>query len=585
MDAIDKLQSCKTRRDLAILLNYNPSHFTHLLYHSIPEQRYKSFLIPKKNGGERSISAPNEKLKQLQRNLSNLLLECIDNINKRNGVNNSLSHGFVRERSIITNAEMHKNKKNVLNIDLENFFGSFNFGRVSGFFIKNNSFLLEEVIATTIAQICCFNNELPQGSPCSPVITNLITHSLDIRLASLAKKYSCTYTRYVDDITFSTRKSTFPIQIMNFEDGEYLPSQRLLHEITRSGFNINNSKTRIQFKDSRQDVTGLIVNKKVGVKREYRQLTKAMCNKLFNTGRFTKEIDGQEIEGSLLELEGQLNFIDSIDYYNRVNYPQNLSIHYTHRNFGFRTKLLLNGREKILSKFLFYKNFYSSDKPTILCEGKTDNVYLLSALHALSSSFKKLATPPTKTTDFKTEIKFLNYTKRTKFLLELAGGTSYLAMFIANYHSNYIQYKAPKPKHPVIIILDNDEGLKDIINELEKIKTCTFSPPKTKGSTTRDAVKTSTFVHVVHNLYLVITPLSDGNDTMIENFFEKELWETVVNGRKFDPTEKKEPKNIFYGKNIFANDVVKLNRKKINFEGFRPLFYRLEKVISNYNKI
>ncbi|AWY01573.1 hypothetical protein A8139_17590 [Marinomonas primoryensis] len=129
----------------------------------------------------------------------------------------SLSHGFVRKRSIITNAMMHIGKKNVLNIDLENFFDSFNFGRVQGFFIKNKNFQLNPIIATMIAQIACYDKKLPQGSPCSPVITNLITHSLDIRLASLAKKYKCTYSRYADDITFSTRKSLFPSQIMREE--------------------------------------------------------------------------------------------------------------------------------------------------------------------------------------------------------------------------------------------------------------------------------------------------------------------------------------------------------------------------------
>jgi retron-type reverse transcriptase len=107
---------------------------------------------------------------------------------------------------INTNTIVHLNQKNVPNIDLSNFFDSFNVGRVRGFFIKNRNFELHPDIATVIAQIACLDNKLPQGSPCSPVITNLITHSLDIRLASLAKKYSCSYSRYADDITISTRK-------------------------------------------------------------------------------------------------------------------------------------------------------------------------------------------------------------------------------------------------------------------------------------------------------------------------------------------------------------------------------------------
>jgi RNA-directed DNA polymerase len=80
--------------------------------------------------------------------------------------------------------------------------GSFNFGRVRGFFISNNDFKLSPKVSTLIAQIACHQNELPQGSPCSPVITNLITHILDVRLTQQAKKYGCKYSRYVDDITF-----------------------------------------------------------------------------------------------------------------------------------------------------------------------------------------------------------------------------------------------------------------------------------------------------------------------------------------------------------------------------------------------
>src|SRR5690606_25401369 len=109
----------------------------------------------------------------------------------------------------------HIGKKNVLNIDLKDYFDCFNFGRVRGFFLKNNNFKLNPDVATTIAQIACYNDTLPQGSPCSPVISNLITHALDIRLASLAKKHSCVYTRYADDLTFSTNRSPFPAQLMN----------------------------------------------------------------------------------------------------------------------------------------------------------------------------------------------------------------------------------------------------------------------------------------------------------------------------------------------------------------------------------
>src|SRR5690606_34283132 len=105
-----------------------------------------------------------------------------------------------------TNAAVHKGKRTILNLDLDDFFGQFNFGRVRGYFIANKHFELDPHIATVIAQIACYENSLPQGSPCSPVIANLITASLDMRLLRLANSCGCSYSRYADDITFSTRK-------------------------------------------------------------------------------------------------------------------------------------------------------------------------------------------------------------------------------------------------------------------------------------------------------------------------------------------------------------------------------------------
>ncbi len=164
---------------------------------------------------------------------------------------------------------------------MKTFFDGFNFGRVRGFFIKNRNFNLDPAVATVIAQIACYDNKLPQGSPCSPVITNLITHSLDIRLASLAKEYKCIYTRYADDITFSTRKSVFPPEIMKEEVDDYIAGKKLTWEIEHAGFCINEKKTRIQYRDSRQDVTGLVVNKKTQCEEEYWRTVRSQCHSTF----------------------------------------------------------------------------------------------------------------------------------------------------------------------------------------------------------------------------------------------------------------------------------------------------------------
>ncbi|MDP0589183.1 MAG: reverse transcriptase domain-containing protein [Candidatus Endonucleobacter bathymodioli] len=219
MTILDDLKTITTKPELAKLIKVKSSALTYTLYKLDPATLYTTFTIPKKSGGERTILAPSARLKNIQKGLSKLLLDCIDEINKAKQKEGekyrpTLSHGFTRKGSIITNAMMHLDKKNVLNIDLADFFDSFNFGRVRGFFIKNKHFGLDPQIATVIAKIACYDNKLPQGSPCSPVITNLITHSLDIRLASLAKKHSSIYSRYADDLTFSTRERKFSAQIV-----------------------------------------------------------------------------------------------------------------------------------------------------------------------------------------------------------------------------------------------------------------------------------------------------------------------------------------------------------------------------------
>ncbi len=588
MNSIEKLKNCSSRNDLALLLDVKPSILSYVLFVESDASKYQEFKIPKKTGGERQIKAPNDRLKEIQRSLSDLLLDCIDDINSEKDISSTLSHGFVKERSIITNAEMHKKSKNILNIDLDNFFDSFNFGRVRGFFIKNKNFLLEPDVATAIAQIACHNNSLPQGSPCSPVITNLITHSLDISLAKLAKKYSCRYTRYADDITFSTRKNSFPAEIMAETDGTYKASKRLDKEISRAGFSINEQKTRIQYKDSRQDVTGLVVNEKIGVKKEYRRTVKAMCNSLFHTGSYTKIINDEHVEGSIRELEGKLNFIDSVDRHNRINYPDKLSVHYQHRHHGVRSREVWSSREKTLSKFLFYKWFYASDKTTILCEGKTDNVYLSSAIYRLKDKYPLLIDAKAKSGEPKSLVNFMDYSRRTKFILELAGGTSYLANFIDSYKDRFEFYKADKPEQPVIIILDNDDGLEKsggIISKLQSISNLGIYPKPPKKGDMKSKIKKSEFIHVVHNLYLVITPLDNDKDTMIEDLFDKKLWDTPLNKRTFDPSEKKEPKANYYGKNDFATKVVKKNKDTINFDGFIPLLDRVQKAIEHYKAI
>ena len=238
----------------------------------------------------------------LQRRLAKFLYDCLVELKRGTPPWRSLAHGFEQKRSIITNATLHKRRRYVLNLDLKDFFPSINFGRVRGFFIKDKHFALQEKVATVIAQIACFNNELPQGSPCSPVLSNLIGHLLDTRLARFAKIYKCTYSRYADDITFSTNRKDFPAELAALVAGTlsiWEVATPLRDKIEHSGFRINDKKTRMQLRGSRQVTTGLMVNAKVNIRQEYYRTARSMANELFQRGSYYRVVPASFASGAV----------------------------------------------------------------------------------------------------------------------------------------------------------------------------------------------------------------------------------------------------------------------------------------------
>lgn len=210
MSHLAELKSAATRSDVATLLQTSLQGLTSILYMLPIANRYTAFEIPKKGGGTRTIKAPDEKLKLLQKKLSIVLQDCLDEINAAKGVKRTIAHGFKRKCSIVSNAAEHHHRRWVLNLDLKDFFPSINFGRVRGLFIKDKNFLLNKDVATILAQIACDGTALPQGSPCSPVISNLIAHVMDMHIVRLTAEVGCTYSRYADDPDFLDEQAGFP---------------------------------------------------------------------------------------------------------------------------------------------------------------------------------------------------------------------------------------------------------------------------------------------------------------------------------------------------------------------------------------
>lgn len=576
------LKKAKTKPELASLLGVSAAFLTRVLYKPGIKYHYHQFDVNKQSGGKRIISAPSDELKDLQRRLSELLQNCGDVIRYDTDVKLEflVSHGFERKRSIITNAAVHKDKKRVLNLDLDDFFGQFNFGRVRGYFIVNKYFKLHPHIATVLAQIACYKNSLPQGSPCSPVIANLITNSLDMKLSWLARKFGCSYSRYADDITFSTRKNFFPQSIVKSTEPLELGG-KLLGEIRRAGFSVNSKKTRLQFKDSRQEATGLVVNKKVSVKSEYWRLARAMAYRQFKTGTFeVSDSNGEVRAGTLDELEGRLAFIDSIDRYNNVierqrpKPPWGLVKHDGLSGFKGRH----NSRERVYSRFLFYKHFYANNYPTILTEGKTDNVYLKSALSQLQDSFPKLVSPKTRDEPYYPKLKFPELNKRTMYFLDLGDGATSFLRFVERYEAESEYFHGKKARSPVILVLDNDDGPSSLLKYLSsrKVKSC---------PNTVDEIKKSGFLHITRNLYIILTPLKrDGKDSMMENLFYKKTLSETVNGKTFS-TKSSFDVMKHYGKHVFSTKVVRSKKSSINFSKFKYIFREIEKAKAHYAKL
>lgn len=261
-----------TPQQLAELLRIDYLELRRLIYKIPPAQRYQVFEIPKRAGGMRVILAPNKELKNVQGELNRVLQSVYWPKRK------IAAHGFLPERSVLTNANLHVSRKYVLNLDLKDFFPSINFGRVRGMFMAKPYNLPAEV-ATVLAQICCFNNQLPQGAPTSPIVSNMICARLDSELQQLAKNNRCIYTRYADDISFSTHRTHFPAAIAALDpEGHVELGSQLLAIIKTNGFRVNYSKVRLQRPPWRQEVTGLVVNRFPNVERKYVRQIRAMLH-------------------------------------------------------------------------------------------------------------------------------------------------------------------------------------------------------------------------------------------------------------------------------------------------------------------
>lgn len=254
---INQLEYAKELFDKDLPIIYNQEHLCLLVGYSkeyvyavcnSPNGFYRTFKILKKNGKERIINEPLPSLKEIQ---DWILKEILEKIKV-----SPYSKAYVKGRSVRDNARFHKRQKKVLSMDLQDFFPSITFGRVLNVFRKAG---YRESVAVMLANLCSLQNQLPQGAPTSPALSNIIASGLDYSISNFIKEREIRYTRYADDLTFSG----------DFDEGDIIKNIERI--VNRYGFRINHSKTRVRKQNQRQEVTGIVVNDKMQISRNIRR--------------------------------------------------------------------------------------------------------------------------------------------------------------------------------------------------------------------------------------------------------------------------------------------------------------------------
>jgi retron-type reverse transcriptase len=251
---------------------------------------YIRYVVRKRSGGERVILAPKRELKALQRKVLSDILARVPTA--------STTHGFVPGRSVVTNARPHVGKQIVLRLDLKDFFPSITFPRVRGLFIALG---YPFPVASALALLCTeydreeYEHEgtryfisvgprhLVQGAPTSPALANLVAWRLDRRLGGLAARHGFAFTRYADDLTFSSDDTSAVTDLLK-------RAQRIIHD---ERFAVNRAKTRLARRSARQVVTGLVVNDEIATPRELRRRLRATLHNAEKAGLEAQNREGR----------------------------------------------------------------------------------------------------------------------------------------------------------------------------------------------------------------------------------------------------------------------------------------------------
>ena len=257
------------------------------------DKEYAFFTIKKKNGGKRRIYAPSAKLCRVQKIILRKIL-CHYPVSQ-------YACAYIKGKNLYQNANPHTNKKYILKLDITDFFGSITFEQILSTVFNKNYY--PTPVGVSLTNLCCYKETLVQGAPTSPMLSNLVMKHFDDIMGDWCAKQNIAYTRYCDDMTFSSDKPLYHV---------YSKASSFLESM---GFELNKKKTRFITNTSRQTVTGLVVNEKVSIPKEYkRNLRKDIYYfSKYDTGDKTFITSDFDYYGYIHSLLGRTTYVLSIE--------------------------------------------------------------------------------------------------------------------------------------------------------------------------------------------------------------------------------------------------------------------------------
>ncbi|WP_447956540.1 reverse transcriptase domain-containing protein [Vreelandella sp. EE7] len=454
MESINKFLLIDSKASLSDFFGLKVGKLNYLLYKLGPEEKYSTFEIEKRAGGKRIIDAPIKPLKEIQREIASILYSIYK---PKPGV-----YAYVKDGGIKKNAEVHLGAQVLFKVDIKDFFPTVHIGRVIGLF-KSKPFSFSNQVAVILAQICCKDDRLPQGSPASPIISNFICRGLDIDLLKYAKSIRCKYSRYADDIFLSTYRKSMPSSVctINYDDtlSSIVVNKALIKIFENHGFEINKHKTSVAFKHNRQILAGIKINEKLNIDRSFILQLRAMLDSWKKHGyryaahKYNSSRVNFAYEKSFrLAVRGKVEYLGYIKGYGDtvyMKYAQLLS--------------------RLDAKYIFNKRGFipvSNNKLIVYTEGVTDEKHIKFALNCfkrngeflgLELSFNRQA-GVSGASDL---LKVLEYSQREKndqfkvFLFDDDDNntTNKLKMhqneYVRNYGNNIWAVLTPRPSHRV----------------------------------------------------------------------------------------------------------------------------------------